>query len=84
MIGIVRNVDLLGRVTIPKEARRILNIQESDPVSMTFDKDTVYIKKYIPIEEFCIICETKENLISLNEGQICKNCAREVIDKCGL
>ncbi|MEG1524083.1 MAG: stage V sporulation T C-terminal domain-containing protein [Clostridia bacterium] len=50
--GIVRRIDELGRVVIPKEIRRTLRIREGDPLEIFTDKDGVIIlKKYSPIGE---------------------------------
>lgn len=48
--GIVRRVDDLGRVVIPKEIRRTLRIKDGDPLEIYTDKDTVCFKRYIPID----------------------------------
>ena len=44
--GIVRRVDDLGRVVIPKEIRRTLGIKEGEPLEIYTDEDTVCFKKY--------------------------------------
>ena len=50
--GIVRRIDDLGRVVIPKEIRRTLRIREGDPLEIFTDRDGgVILKKYSPIEE---------------------------------
>lgn len=50
--GIVRRIDDLGRVVIPKEIRRVLRIREGDPLEIFTDKDgEVIFKKYSPIGE---------------------------------
>ena len=50
--GIVRRIDELGRVVIPKEIRRTLRIREGDPLEIYTDKDgEVILKKYSPIGE---------------------------------
>ena len=50
--GIVRRIDDLGRVVIPKEIRRTMRIREGDPLEIFTDKDGVVIlKKYSPIYE---------------------------------
>ncbi len=61
--GIVRRIDDLGRVVIPKEIRRTMRIREGDPLEIYTDKDgEVIFKKYSPVGElatFAIhICET--------------------------
>lgn len=50
--GIVRRIDDLGRVVIPKEIRRTLRIREGDPLEIFTDREGgVILKKYSPIEE---------------------------------
>lgn len=50
--GIVRRIDDLGRVVIPKEIRRVLRIREGDPLEIYTDRDgEVIFKKYSPIGE---------------------------------
>ena len=50
--GIVRRIDDLGRVVIPKEIRRTLQIRESDPLEIFTDQDGgIVLKKFSPIGE---------------------------------
>ena len=50
--GVVRRIDDLGRIVIPKEIRKILHIKEGDPLEIFTDKDgTVLFKKYSQIGE---------------------------------
>ena len=50
--GIVRRIDDLGRVVIPKEIRRTLRIREGDPLEIFVDREgEVILKKYSPIGE---------------------------------
>ena len=59
--GIVRRIDELGRVVIPKEIRRTLRIKEGDPLEIFTDRDELMLKKYSPIatlEKFSVICDT--------------------------
>ena len=46
--GIIRRIDDLGRVVIPKEIRRKLNIKEGDPLELSFDENKVIFELYIP------------------------------------
>jgi AbrB family transcriptional regulator (stage V sporulation protein T) len=53
--GIVRRIDDLGRVVVPKEIRRILKIREGDPLEIYTDNDGgVILKKYSPIGELAV------------------------------
>ena len=47
--GIVRRIDELGRVVIPKEIRRTLRIREGDPLELFTERDELMLKKYSPI-----------------------------------
>lgn len=47
--GIIRRVDVLGRVVVPKEIRKVLKIDEGDPLEIFTDKDGIILKKYSPI-----------------------------------
>ncbi|EXX86317.1 stage V sporulation protein T [Paenibacillus darwinianus] len=65
--GIVRRIDDLGRVVIPKEIRRTLRIREGDPLEIFVDRDgEVILKKYSPIGELGDFA--KEYAESLNES----------------
>lgn len=56
--GIVRRIDDLGRVVIPKEIRRTLRIKEGTPLEIFTDKEgEVILKKYSPIGEFECFCK---------------------------
>lgn len=47
--GMIRRVDDLGRIVLPKDIRRQLNIRECDPLEIFIEKDAVVLKKYSPI-----------------------------------
>ena len=50
--GVVRRIDDLGRIVIPKEIRRTLRIKEGDPLEIFTEKDgDIILKKYSPIGE---------------------------------
>ena len=50
--GIIRRIDDLGRVVIPKEVRHKMNINEGDPLEICFDGDRLYLEKYIASYEY--------------------------------
>ena len=50
--GIVRRIDDLGRIVVPKEIRRTLRIREGDPLEIFTDREgEIILKKYSPIGE---------------------------------
>jgi AbrB family transcriptional regulator, transcriptional pleiotropic regulator of transition state genes len=68
--GIVRKVDELGRVVIPIELRRTLDINIKDPLEIYVDNDKVVLKKYQPNMACQITGESSEENIALANGKI--------------
>lgn len=71
--GIVRRVDELGRVVIPKELRKQLNIEERDPIEITCDGSSIILQKY---ENRCIFCGAVKPSIRYNDKLVCKKCLK--------
>lgn len=71
--GIVRRIDDLGRVVIPKEIRRTLRIREGDPLEIFTDRNgEVILKKYSPIGElYKISSEYTESLSAVTGYTVC-------------
>jgi AbrB family transcriptional regulator, transcriptional pleiotropic regulator of transition state genes len=74
-IGITRKMDGLGRIVIPAETRRILNIETGDTVEMFMDDSGVYIEKYVP---GCVFCDEVSELQELNGVRYCAACAKKI------
>ena len=69
--GIVRRIDELGRVVIPKEIRRTLRIREGDPLEIFTDHDgEVVLKKYSPIGEIATIAKDYTDSLHRSLGYI--------------
>ena len=69
--GIVRRIDELGRVVIPKEIRRTLRIREGDPLEIYTDHDgEVVLKKYSPIGEIAAIAKDYTDSLYRTLGHI--------------
>lgn len=75
--GVVRKIDKLGRIVVPKEVRDELGIKVRDPVEIYVEEDTIVLKKY---STKCIICQNKENISYYKGKPICKNCKTELSD----
>ena len=73
--GIVRKVDELGRVVIPIELRRTLNIEEKDSLEIYVDGEHIILKKYEPA---CIFCGDASNTQYLKGKLICPSCLEEL------
>ncbi|RDW15291.1 transition state regulator Abh [Oceanobacillus arenosus] len=69
-IGIVRRVDELGRVVIPIELRRTLEINVKDEVEIYVENDKIILKKYKPNMICQITGDVSEDNISLADGKI--------------
>ena len=69
--GIVRRIDELGRVVIPKEIRRTLRIREGDPLEIFTDHDgEVVLKKYSPIGEIATIAKDYTDSLHRTLGHV--------------
>ena len=66
---IVRKLDELGRVVIPKEIRNKLDIEEKDPIEIYLDGTSIILKKF---ETGCIFCNNSKELVSFKDTLVCK------------
>ncbi len=73
--GIVRKVDELGRIVLPIEMRRTLNIEEKDSLEIYVEGDNVILRKY---QATCIFCESTKNLINFNNKNLCPECLNKL------
>ena len=78
--GIVRRIDELGRVVIPKEIRRTLRIREGDPLEIYTDHDgEVVLKKYSPSGEIANIAKDYTDSLYRTLGHITLICDRDAV-----
>ena len=69
--GIVRRIDDLGRVVIPKEIRRTLRIREADPLEIFTDREgEIILKKYSPIGEMSTFAKQYAESLAQVSGHI--------------
>lgn len=69
--GIVRRIDDLGRIVIPKEIRRTLRIRESDPLEIFTDREgEIILKKYSPIGEMTAFAKQYAESLAQVSGKI--------------
>ena len=73
--GIVRKVDELGRIVLPIELRRTLDIAEKDALEIYVDGSTIVLKKYRPS---CIFCDSSSDLMVYTDKNICPKCLKEL------
>lgn len=69
--GIVRKVDELGRIVLPIELRRNLNIEIKDPLEIYVDEEYIVLKKYTPA---CIFCGNAKDIKKIHDKNVCSDC----------
>lgn len=73
--GIIRRLDKLGRVVIPKEIRDRFDIIEKDPLEMFVQGESIILKKYVPN---CMFCGNEKELVEFKEKLVCKKCCGNI------
>lgn len=73
--GIIRPVDPLGRVVIPVEIRRNLNINTDDSLEVYREGDLIILKKYEPT---CVFCGNSKNVVDINGKNVCQECISRI------
>lgn len=74
--GIVRPIDNLGRIAIPKELRKILGIKVKDTMEIYVDGNMVMLQKYTPS---CIYCGSNDDVMESMGKKICKTCREKLV-----
>ena len=73
--GIVRKVDELGRIVLPIELRRTLDIAEKDSIEIYVGGSSIILKKYEPT---CVFCGDAKNITVYKGKNVCANCIKEL------
>lgn len=73
--GIVRKIDDLGRIVLPKELRTMLDISERDSLEIFRDGNYIVLQKYEPS---CVFCGSSENVGGFKGKNVCAACAKEI------
>lgn len=74
--GIIRGLDNMGRVVIPKEIRKFLDMTEGeDAIEIYMQDDCIVLKKHKPS---CIFCGAEEDCIEFENQTVCKNCIEKM------
>lgn len=73
--GIVRKVDELGRVVLPIELRRTLDIEIKDSLEIYVENDGIVLRKYQPA---CVFCGSSADIQDFKGKNICKECVKEL------
>ena len=73
--GIVRKIDDLGRIVIPKELRETRNINKKDSMEIYVDKEKIIFRKYKP---GCTFCGSLDELTIFKNKKVCKECLEKM------
>ena len=75
--GIVRKVDDLGRIVLPIELRRMLDIAERDELEIFVESDRIVLRKF---ESNCIFCGSAMGLRAFNGKNVCSHCVEKLTE----
>ena len=73
----IRKVDELGRIVLPIELRRTLDIAERDELEIYMESDRIILQKFEPA---CVFCGSSRGLISYRQKNICQECIRNMTE----
>ena len=73
--GMVRPVDELGRIVLPKELRTAFDMNPRDSVEIFTDGEKIILQKYMPA---CIFCGNVDQVVFLNGKRICTECLKKL------
>ena len=73
--GVVRQLDTLGRIVLPIELRRTLDIEDTDALEIFLEDNTIVLKKYQPA---CIFCNGAEDVRLFAGKKICLSCIEKI------
>ncbi|MEW9991957.1 AbrB/MazE/SpoVT family DNA-binding domain-containing protein [Clostridium butyricum] len=76
--GVVRKVDELGRIVLPIELRRSLDIAEKDALEIYVDGEQVILKKYQPA---CVFCGEARYISNYKGKNICSECMKDIKER---
>ncbi len=74
-IGVVRKVDQLGRIVLPKSLRKRYQMNEGDPVEILVQGDHIILERYRPK---CVFCGSVDQVNAFKDRHICTLCLNEM------
>ena len=76
--GIVRPVDKMGRVVIPKEIRKLFKVENDvDSFEIYMEDDKIVLKKYQPT---CVFCDSLADSVQFAGYTVCKDCIKKLAE----
>ena len=79
--GIVRKVDELGRIVLPIELRRVMDIAERDALEIYVDGPSIVLKKYQPT---CVFCDSAKDVLDFKGKNVCAKCIEAIQEGKGI
>lgn len=73
--GIVRELDSLGRIVLPKSLRRLYGLNVKDGLEIFTEGDMIVLRKYTP---FCIFCGSSDGIVNYKGKNICHHCMADI------
>ena len=73
--GIYRQLDSLGRIVLPIELRRSLEIGPKDMLQISVEDDQIVLRRFEPN---CLFCGSSHGLVSYRDRMLCRECAKEI------
>ena len=73
--GIIRKVDELGRIVLPVELRRSLDIEVRDELEIYLENDRIVLQKFEPS---CVFCASSHGLVTYRGKNVCQECVRNL------
>ena len=75
-LGIVRPIDHVGRIVLPKELRRMFDLVDNeDSLEIFVEDDKIILKKYEPA---CVFCDSADNVMEYIGKNVCKDCIEKL------
>lgn len=73
--GMVRNIDALGRMVLPIEVRKVMDMQNGDALEYYTNGDSIVLRKYMP---GCVFCGEVTKVVEHHDKKVCKKCLKEL------
>ena len=74
--GMVKQIDEMGRIVIPREIKRSMGIQDRDHLEIFVEDNKIILKKYQP---GCIFCGNTEQIVTFKGKMVCLDCKKEML-----
>ena len=74
--GMYRKIDVLGRIVVPSEIRKSLNLVEGDQLDITLDEGRIILE---PANNSCRLCGTRSDLKPFGDKSVCAGCRQALI-----